>query len=91
MCLLPFIQVIAMIVSASKLSRFWDDYVVFFNFGVGMFLTCATAHFNLASCGGYRYNPFYLDPIVFWVILYLDHNQLVDDVYIKGAYLYLMV
>ena len=54
-------------------------------------MTCATAHLNLASCAGYKFNPIYFDPIVFGIILYLDANQLAPELYIKAAYLYLMV
>jgi hypothetical protein len=91
MTLIPIIQVIAMIVTASMYSNYWKDYVILFNFGIGMFLTCVTAHLNLASSAGYKFNPFYLDPIVFWIILYLDANQLVESQYIECAYIYLMV
>merc|ERR1712183_930808 len=61
MCAIPWLQVIAMFITAQQFSNFWKDYVLLFNFGIGMFLTCATAHLNLASSAGYKYNPFYFD------------------------------
>jgi hypothetical protein len=65
-----------MLFGAWYYSSLWEEYVVLFSLGFGILLTCMTAHLNLSSVAGYNYNWFYVDPIVFFVILYCEYNQI---------------
>ena len=38
-----------------------------------------------------KYNPIYIDPFIFLVILYFDYNRLADTKYVALAYIALVV
>lgn len=65
-----------MLYLASILSNFWQDYSIFFLFGVGMLITHMTGNFNLASTADFKYSPHFYDPYVFTVVLIIDHLEL---------------
>ena len=56
----------------------WADYVSLFLLGFGMFLTNVTGNLNLKSSAKMKFRPIYYDPFVFLMILYADHNNLLD-------------
>ena len=89
--MLPYVYINAMLYFASKYSQLWEDYVIFFLLGVGLLLTNVTGNFNLKSSAKMRLNPVYLDPFVFFLILVIDANHLVDIEYVKGAYIFIMI
>ena len=80
-----------MLLLASWYSQFWDEYPSFFIFGVGIMLTNMTGNLNLKSCVLVKYNPIYGDPFVFFLILYLDYNRILEPKMIAGAYFALVV
>ena len=73
--MLPFLTVPGMVYMASEYSQFWEEYPSIFLLGVGMMITHITGGFNLASSAGMRFDPFFLDPVLFLGVLYCDYNQ----------------
>ena len=72
-------------------SQFWFTHSLWFIFGVGMLITSMTGNFNLRSCARAKYNPIYLDPFLFCVILYFDYNRTFESHVIAGMYIALVV
>jgi len=52
-----------------------------------MLITSMTGNLNLRSCAKAKYNPIYLDPFLFLVILYFDYNRTFESHII--AYMYI--
>lgn len=50
-----------------------------------------TGNFNLRSCAQSRYNPIYLDPFLFLVILYFDYNRTFESNIVWYMYVALVV
>ena len=90
-CMIPYFQINFMLFLASQYSQFWKEYPVWFVFGAGMLITNMTGNLNLRSCAKMRYNPFYIDTIIFAVILYLDYNRVFERNIIAGLYVYMVV
>ena len=79
-----------MLVVSSMYSQFWKEYTVWFIFGAGMLLTNMTGNLNLRACTSTKYNPIYLDPIMFVFILYADYNKLFESNVIAAMYVYMV-
>lgn len=90
-CMLPFFQVCAILWMSSVYSQFWEEYTMYFLFGVGMLITSMTGNLNLKSCAQVKYNPVYLDPFLFVAILYCDYNRLFESHIIAYMYIALVV
>jgi hypothetical protein len=58
-----------------------------FLFLVGILITHVTGSFNLASCAKYKFNPFFIDVLIFLTILYADYNKKVSQENLLMAYL----
>lgn len=50
-----------------------------------------SAHLNLASCADFTFSPTYLEPWLFYGLLYLDYNRLLDSNILLAIYGYLIV
>lgn len=90
-CMLPFIYIQGMIYLASIYSQFWSEYPSMFLFGVGILITNVTGSFNLASSAKYKFNPFFVDVLIFFVILYLDYSKKVKQQQLIAAYFTLII
>ena len=54
-------------------------------------ITHITGSFNLASSAGLKFDPFFMDPILFCGVLYCDYNQLASSQQLAMAYCSLIV
>lgn len=76
-----------MVYLASIHSQFWDEYPCMFLFLVGILITHVTGSFNLASSAKYKFNPFFMDVLVFLTILYADANKKISSNSLMMSYL----
>jgi len=90
-CMLPFFYICGILWLSCIYSQFWEQYTLWFIFGVGMLITSITGHFNLVSCSKSKFNPFFLDPLVFIVILYCDYNRVFAAKYVAAMYMMLVI
>jgi hypothetical protein len=78
-CILPFIIVYIQVISAWKYSRLWEDYPSYILVYIGMHVASKTAQLNLASCSKAEYKAWSLEPILFFVVLYMDANKILES------------
>lgn len=90
-CILPFIYIPGIVFLASLYSQFWNEYPSMFLFGAGILITHVTGSFNLASSAKYKFNPFFIDVLVFCTLLYADYNQRMSREKLVIAYLSIIV
>lgn len=89
--MVPFFQLNLMFVLVAKYSRLWEDYTLWFLFYIGVLITSMTGNLNVKGCASMKYNPIYIDPILFVIILYIDYNQILDIEIVKYLYIWLCV
>jgi len=75
-CMWPFFQFFVILFLASFFSTLWYEYCALFLIGFGISMTHVTGYFNLMSSANTKFNPVFVDPFVFVIILYADYNQL---------------
>jgi hypothetical protein len=61
-----------------------------FLFGAGILITNVTGSFNLASSAKYKFNPFFVDVLVFLGLLYLDYSHQMTRFNLITAYMTLI-
>ena len=71
-CFFPFLMCYLMIIPACLYSNYFKSYPGLFLVYIGFFISTKTAKLNLATCSKAAYNPFSFEPVVFFLILYLD-------------------
>jgi hypothetical protein len=90
-CMLPYFWLNSMFILSCWYSQFWKEYNLWFVFYIGILLANMTGNLNLKGCARMRYNPYYFDPPVFCLILYLDYNRVFESETIKYMYIALAV
>jgi len=70
-CTLPYILFFLMLY-ASSFSQFFDKYGAYFILMVGLYLTYVTAILNLNSTADMPFNWFFLEPLFYFAIIYVD-------------------
>lgn len=56
-----------------------------------MMITHITGSFNLASSAGMRFDPFFVDPVLFLGVLYCDYNQILRRSQLQMLYCSIIV
>ena len=85
-CLIPYVQFFAMMYT-STFSQLHQKYPVYFIILCGFYLTWVTAIFNLNSTSGAKYNWVFLEPTIYFAIVYLDYNKFLDRKAVAYCYL----
>lgn len=85
-CCLPYAQFFGMLFISSY-SQFFKQYVFWFVVVNGLFLTYVTGIFNLNSTAQMKFNYFFLDPILYASLIYVDAQKLVNRETLSLLYL----
>ena len=88
---MPYFQMVAMLWTAYKYSQFWTPYNNIFILYIGILYASITSHLNIAACARTDFSPLYIDPFVFWAVLWCDSNQVLDSKIVGCAYIGLLV
>lgn len=91
MSMIPYFQLNVMTYCAFTYSRFWNDHALWFIVYIGLLITNITGNLNLKSCANKAYNPIYIDPFLFMMIIYFDYNNVFETHILRYMYTYLYV
>ena len=76
--MIPLFQCCLTVLGAWQFSQFWQDYRALFMMYAGWVLSAQTGMMNLMSMACSRFEPLYLDPVFFTIVLYADYSRALD-------------